>query len=149
MELNEVIGRFKVYLHTKGLRYTPERDVIIREIFSNANHFDADELYLKLMTYNNNVSRATVYRCLNLLESCDLVNKTSFGERHYHYEHTYKRKHHDHLVCKKCGKIVEFTDLTIEQRQKDVCSRYKFILTDHKLQIFGICPDCQKKSKRR
>ncbi len=147
MEFSEVKEIFRKHLYDNGLRYTPEREEILNEIFSSRRHFDADELYLKLRQKKCNVSRATVYRCLNLLESCDFVNKSSFGERHSHYEHNFNKEHHDHLVCTKCGLVIEFFDKVIEKRQKNVCENNDFALTNHKLQIFGICAECRKDGK--
>jgi len=143
MNLQSVKKSFRDFLHEKGLRYTPEREEIVEEVFSNDRHFDADELYLKMKMKNRNVSRATVYRCLNLLEECDFVVKTRFGERHSHYENIVNRTHHDHLICTKCGRIVEFCDDIIEQRQREVCRKHDYELHNHKLQIFGLCPHCR------
>lgn len=144
MDLREIKKAFRDYLHEIGLRYTPEREQIIDEIFSSDQHFDADELYLKLKMKNSSVSRATVYRCLNLLEECNFVTKTSFGERHAHFEHAFDKEHHDHLICENCGEVVEFYDEAIEKRQEEVCRQHNYILKNHKLQIFGLCPKCSE-----
>jgi len=145
MNLSGTAALFRRYLHARGLRYTPEREEILGEIFSHERHFDADELYLRLKKKNSRVSRATVYRCLRLLERCHLVKQSSLGQRHSHYELIYKRRHHDHLICSECGAVVEFCDRIIEERQIEICNKRRFTLTNHHLQIFGICPACRKK----
>lgn len=144
MDITEITEVFRKYLHERGLRFTPERVEVIREIFSSEEHIESEELYLRLKNKKSRVSRATVYRCLSLLESCGLVNKSSFGQRHSHYELAFNRDHHDHLICNKCGKVVEFCDKTIENRQKLICKSNNFALESHRLQIFGICSDCRK-----
>lgn len=144
MDVTEIKRTFRKHLHDHGLRYTPERDAIIDEVFSHERHFNADELFIKLKMKLVNVSRATVYRCLNLLESCNLVNRVSFGERHDHFEPIFKRRHHDHLICTRCGSVIEFYNEVIEKHQEQVCNIHDYIMTGHKLQIFGICPACRE-----
>jgi Fur family ferric uptake transcriptional regulator len=93
------------------------------------------------------VGIATVYRTLALLEEAGFVTSISFGKQGKKYELGLKA-HHDHLICTKCGKIVEFFDKAIERRQEAIAKSSGFEMTDHSLKIFGICPQCRQSSNR-
>ena len=100
--LLENIEIFQKFLAEKKLKWTPERRAIIGEVFASHDHFEADDLLFRLKKKDIRVSRATIYRTLELLVDSRLARKVSFGEEHTHYEHTYGHKHHDHLVLYDC-----------------------------------------------
>ena len=128
---------FKSYLKKKSLKITKERMVIINEVFARHDHFEADELLLNLKQKNENVSRATVYRTLDLLYQCGLVNKDNFGSQTAKYEHIYGHKHHDHIICTDDDTIIEFYDERIEKLQEEIAQKYGIKLTHHVLQLYG------------
>jgi len=132
------------YLRQEGHRVTPERFEVLDAVMAASGHFDADELFLNLKKGGSKVSRATVYNTLDILETCDLVFKTRLKDHGSRYEKAFGRAHHDHLVCVQCGKIVEFTDDSIERSQEAVAKKFKFKLLSHSHQIFGVCPDCRR-----
>jgi len=135
---------FDGYLKTKKLNLTRERRLIMDEVFSRDGHLEADEVYFRLRKGNKDVSRATVYRTLGLLVDSGLVRKVYLGEDHIHYEHNFGHTHHDHLVCLKCGKVIEFSDKNIEKLQSSVCQENGFKELSHTVQIFGYCKGCRK-----
>jgi Fur family ferric uptake transcriptional regulator len=135
---------FTRYLREGKYRITPERFAVLEKILTSDGHFDADELFLKLKTDGSKVSRATVYNTLDLLEGCGLVLKNSFGENHSHYEKGLGRAHHDHLICVRCGAIIEFESSRISRLQNDMCREKKFRPHSSSFQIFGMCEKCQK-----
>ncbi len=141
---------FREFLKKKGYRATPERDIVLREIYSAAGHFDADELFIKLKQKNHNISRATVYNTLDLLVECNLVSQNSFGHKHLHYERVYGYDHHDHIVCNQCGEVFEFSNPKIEEQQDAVCKSMGFDIRQHTLQIFADCvkTDCDYKKRQ-
>jgi len=139
----ENLQYFQKLLAERSLKWTPERKAILEEVFASHDHFEADDLLFRLKKKNIRVSRATIYRTLELLVKCRLVRKISFGEDHTHYEHIYGHKHHDHLVCLKCGTILEFNNPTIEEIQEQICRDYDFEPDSHCLQIFGHCTKCR------
>ena len=104
------IARFSEFLQQQGLKLTSEREALVREIFSIHYHFEADELLFKMKQNNVKISRATVYRTLELLVKSGLVRRVHLGEDHYHYEHVSGNSHHDHLICTACGMVIEFHD---------------------------------------
>jgi Fur family transcriptional regulator, ferric uptake regulator len=142
------IAKFAAFLQQQGLKLTSEREALVREIFSIHYHFEADELLFKMKQANTKISRATVYRTLELLVKSGLVRRVHLGEDHYHYEHVSGNSHHDHLICTTCGAVIEFHDEELEQRQREICERKKFTPTFHNLQILGLCDACRRKGEQ-
>ena len=141
------VNRFSGFLQQQGLKLTSERAALVREIFSIHYHFEADELLFKMKEKALKISRATVYRTLELLVKSGMVRRVHLGEDHYHYEHVRGDSHHDHLICTTCGSVIEFNDPEIEQRQLEICARKRFTPTFHNLQILGICEACARKGE--
>ncbi len=142
--LQEVINIFSTYLARHGLRRTPERFAILKEIYKRSDHFDAEALYIHMKNSNYRVSRATVYNTLELLTACDLVKKHQFGKNLAQYEKSYGYKQHDHTICVHCGEVVEFCDPRIQQIKDMVGELLDFQITHHSLNLYGICKRCQK-----
>jgi len=139
---------FKNYLRKNGLKFTPERQLILKGVLSLHKHFDIDQLWEKLHQKDNRLSRATIYRTLPLLVDCNLIQETLRCQGRVHYEHIFGHKHHDHMVCIKCGKVIEFRNEEIERLQEEVCKKYHFKPVDHRLGIRGYCEECQKKLRQ-
>ncbi|HJT16899.1 MAG TPA: transcriptional repressor [Thermoanaerobaculia bacterium] len=142
------INRFQEFLAGQGLKLTSERTALVREIFSTHYHFEADELLFKMKEKNVKISRATIYRTLELLVRSGLVRRVHLGEDHYHYEFVSGNSHHDHLICTTCGGVIEFHDEDLEQRQREICEKKKFTPTFHNLQILGVCDSCRRKGEQ-
>ena len=140
--------KFQEFLQQQGLKLTSERTALLREIFSTHYHFEADELLFKMKEKSVKISRATVYRTLELLVKSGLVRRVHLGEDHYHYEHVSGDSHHDHLVCTICGAVIEFHDEELERRQREICEKKKFTPTFHNLQILGVCDSCRRKGQQ-
>ena len=141
------VERFQDFLRTQGLKLTAERAALVREIFAIHYHFEADELLFKMKQAGVKISRATVYRTLELLVKSGLVRRVHLGEDHYHYEHVSGNSHHDHLICTTCGGVIEFHDEQLEARQREICEKKKFTPTFHNLQILGVCDSCRRKGE--
>lgn len=134
---------FRKFLQDGQYRITPERFEVLDAVLAWNDHFDADNLFIYLKNNGSKVSRATVYKTLNLLHECGLVSRYRFSQGHAQYEKTTDRPHHDHMVCTRCGKIIEFENSRVERLQDDSCAQYGFTPTYHSFQIFGICADCR------
>ena len=141
------IHRFQGFLEGQGLKLTSERTALLREIFSSHYHFEADELLFKMKEKGLKISRATIYRSLDLLVKSGMVRRVHLGEDHYHYEHVSQDDHHDHLICTGCGGVIEFHDPALEERQLEICRGKKFTPTYHNLQILGICDRCNRRGQ--
>jgi Fur family ferric uptake transcriptional regulator len=133
-------------LKEKNLRLTQQRKDIFKEILKTEGHFEIEELVYKLKEKGINASRATVYRTLHLLKDLGLINEVIKRANKTFYEVNLK-EHHDHLICLSCGKIIEFHDDKIEKIQNKICKKFKFKPSYHRLEIFGICEECQKKGE--
>jgi Fur family transcriptional regulator, ferric uptake regulator len=128
-------------LKNAGLKITLPRLKVLQILEQSQNHhLSAEGVYKALLETGEDVGLATVYRVLTQFESAGLVARHNFGG-HSVFELS-QGAHHDHLVCVKCGCVEEFVDEIIEQRQKTIAERANFKMTDHALNIYGICPRC-------
>lgn len=134
-------------LRDAGLKATLPR-VKILEIMeqSRVHHMSAEDIYKALLDDGEEVGIATIYRVLTQFESAGLVSRHHFEGGISVFELN-QGEHHDHILCIKCGKVEEFMDELIEQRQKDIAAKAGFSMTDHSLNIYGICADCKSKSE--
>lgn len=142
---NQVIEQLKEIIKTKGMKYTEQRAIILQLLVNLDDHLSAEEVHevLKKEHPEQNIGIATIYRTLNFLEEVDLISSISFGKDGKKYEGK-RKEHHDHLICTNCGTIVEFLSEDIERKQEEVAKNNGFKITDHTLQIYGICSQCQK-----
>ena len=133
----------KEVLHNEGLKYTQQRQAVWHTLRASIEHRDAEEIYLTLKQDGLTVSRATVYRTVDVLVKNNMINKLDIGDGRLRFEYNIDSEHHDHLICTECGKIVEFQNNEIEKLQERIAKKYKFKLLEHNHQLFGICKDCQ------
>ena len=117
---------FQTYLKRRGLKLTPEREDLFEEIFKRHEHFEADELLFRMKKRVEKISRATIYRGLELLVAAGVVGRVRVGEEGYRYERLHAGEHHDHMICASCGRIIEFYEPKIEDLQDQVCARAGF-----------------------
>lgn len=134
---------FLDFLARKNLKLTRQRQAVVNEIFSDNGHFEAEALVERLKNGRVRVSRATVYRTLELLRECQLVEKLDFGSPRSFYEHVSPGEHHDHLICNRCGNIIEFYNERLEALQQEICRNFDFQDSHHSLRIFGLCSKCR------
>ncbi len=130
------------YLREAGLRCTAQREAIVRVLLETQGHFSADGLHRKLMEEGLEVSRSTVYRTVSRLQENGLISEVFRSEGRAHYEKA--GTHHDHLMCVRCGKVMEFREEAIEEMQREVCQRFGFQPYDHRLRITGLCRECRE-----
>ena len=145
IEYDALLERFKRVLRDNGLKYTKQREVLLQTLYNNNEHFTPEQLYLYIKERHPglNVGIATVYRSLNLLEESGMVTSISFGAQGKKFELANK-PHHDHIICRQCGVIVEFEDQVIEKRQLTIAKDNGFKLTGHIMQLYGVCSECSK-----
>jgi Fur family ferric uptake transcriptional regulator len=113
--------------------------------FASAGHLSIEDLLDKVRIEEPRIGYATVYRTLKLLKECGLAFERHFGDGVSRYEVAWEDEHHDHLICVECEKIIEFEDDAIEDLQHKVAAKQGFRLVRHKLELYGICADCQAK----
>lgn len=133
----------KQYLAKNGLKLTKQRKLVLDAFISHEKHVSAEELYRETYSHEPSIGLATIYRTLGLLSKCGLAQARHFGDGQTRYEHTYGHKHHDHLICLKCGDILEFHNQKIESLQVEVTKEHNFEVLSHKLEIYGLCSKCR------
>jgi Fur family ferric uptake transcriptional regulator len=138
-----MLAQFEEFLNSRGLRLTRQRQQIVKSFLAKKEHVSAEELYLRVKKTAPEIGYTTVYRTLKLLAEADLAHARNFQDGFSRYEPAHQIEHHDHLVCRKCGGITEFTNEHIEKMQKNVAKEHGFKITDHTLDIYGVCRDCQ------
>lgn len=132
---------FHSRLKDRGLKSTGQRDDIARVFFGIGQHISAERLYAEVKKINPHVGYATIYRTLRLLKECELVSERHFDDGQARYE-VVSDKHHDHFICERCGKIIEFENEGLERLQETVARELKAVLTRHKMELYGICAEC-------
>ena len=145
---DELLEQFKDLLKANSLKFTTQREIVLKTLYENDEHFTPEGLYLFIKEKYPDVKAgiATIYRTLNLLEDSAIATSISFGSAGKKFELGVK-PHHDHMICEKCGKIVEFENSEIEKKQLEIAKKFGFKLTGHLMQLYGICKDCQKKQQ--
>lgn len=141
MVSDEIKKKFVNFLKKKAHRITNERFLILDSAVNMNVHFDADELYLKMKSEYINVSRATVYKTLELMSDCGILTKHNFKGDRSRYETKIGRKLHYHLICTLCNRIFEFENPVIDKIQSRICKDNGLLNVDHTFQIFARCED--------
>lgn len=132
-------------LRNAGLKVTLPRVKILQILENQATdrHLTAEQVYKILLSEDEEIGLATVYRVLTQFEAAGLVTRHHFEGGNSIFELS-DGDHHDHIMCIKCGKVDEFTDNIIENQQKKIADRLGYELTAHGLYLYGYCPDCKK-----
>ncbi|HOJ63663.1 MAG TPA: transcriptional repressor [Spirochaetota bacterium] len=135
---------YKNYISKYSIRKSKQREKILEIFLGSEGHLTIQELFQIAREKYKNIGIATIYRAMKIFCGAGLAEEVDVGDGNKRYEHKYNHNHHDHLICEKCGKIIEFSNNIIEKIQQDICNKLGFKPTSHKLQINGICKECQK-----
>jgi Fur family transcriptional regulator, ferric uptake regulator len=133
---------FRRYLKNHGIKLTAPRRRILEVVLEMRDHFEAEQLLFALREHGDQVAKATIYRTLPLLVDCGILKQVRFDVKQAHYELSFGEIPHDHMVCRRCGRIIEFNaDLVIEMR-KQLAAQHRFHAITHRFQISGLCWQC-------
>lgn len=143
--MNSPKEAYAQYLMDNGIRRSPQRENILDIFLKTDKHLTIAEIYDLVRKKYPCYGFATVYRAIKVIAAAGLAKKIDFGDGIVRFENNFGNKHHDHLICTKCGKIVEAFKPEIEDLQVKFAEEYNFKITNHRLQIFGLCKKCQKK----
>jgi len=143
MIINDAKDIFRNYIREKGLRNTRQRDDIFDAFFSGEKHITVEKLFASMRINDPAIGYATVHRNLSLLCECGLAQEIKIGKQQTRFEPMFGQKHHDHLICLKCGRFIEVNDPKIEKLQDKLAESNDFIPVRHKLEIYGICKKCK------
>ena len=137
------LERFAAFLEERGSRLTPQRRRVVDTFLHSEGHLSAEEIYLSVKASDPRLGPATVYRTLKLLREAGLAHGMNAGDGLARYEPPSAKGHHDHLICRGCGRIVEFENDQIEALQRRVAEQHGFVVTDHRMELYGICGACR------
>ena len=148
------LGRWQGKFRGCGYRFTVPRGAILEVLSSTSKHLSAEEVYMAVHKNYPHVGLTTVYRTLELLAQMGLVFKSDFGDGRARYELSEGPKgerHHHHLVCTKCGRVIDYTEFIddevelLENTEKGLSKKYNFDIKDHLIQFYGVCDRCKGK----
>ncbi len=143
------IRLFSRYLREQGLPVTHQREAVAEVVFGADEHLSVDDIEQRLRSRGDRIGKATVYRTLDLLVRSRLVEEHDFGEGFKRYEHRLSRQPvHEHLICLECGKVIEFRSKEIAAVEERVRAEHGFAPARHRLEIYGLCGDCQDAGAR-
>lgn len=146
--MNKLHDRFNDFIAKRGLKSTAQRGLIVDVFLKTEGHLSTEELYEKVKSVDNSVGQATVYRTMKLLCESGLAREVHFGDGLARYEkYNEDHDHHDHLICQSCGKNLEVVDERIESLQEELAKQHGFVLTSHRMYLYGVCSDCRKSKK--
>lgn len=131
------------YLTANKMRKTPERFMILEEIYKTEGHFDIEWLYKTILSKGYNVSKATIYNTMEVLTASGLVVRHDFDTARASYEKN--GTNHNHVVCIMCGKVAEFEDMDIPEIEDRAAEVSNFEIFSHRVYLYGLCPDCATK----
>ena len=137
MTINDkIIKQFKEALKEEGLRFTSQRLAVLEDIVNSDEHRDCDEIHLSVNKKNNKVSKATIYRTVDVLLNHDFIRKLDIGDGAVKYESKLDSPHHDHMICIETGDIIEFVDDRIEEIQEEIARKKGYKIIQHVHQLF-------------
>jgi Fur family ferric uptake transcriptional regulator len=138
------VARLGSFLERRGLKHSRQRFLIVETFFGMGGHVTVEALVGRVRERDPRVSVATVYRTMKLLADCGLAAARQFGDGQTRYEPAQGGAHHDHLICRGCGLIVEFENEKIESLQLRIAHRHGFEVESHKLELYGRCSACRR-----
>jgi len=145
----EPLEVLRAYINENGLKSSRQREVIAEAFFETGGHLRVEELLDRVRTIDPRIGQATVYRTMKLLTACGLAEAHQFGDGHTVYEPVEEpEEHHDHLICTSCGDIVEFFSERIEAMQEEIAKQHGYVVTSHKMELYGTCASCMQKGKK-
>ena len=147
VDIQEVLDVFSQYLKSSGRKMTRQRQMIVESFLRSGGHVSTEELHQLARKKDQKLGVVTVFRTLKALADCGIARKINLDDGRTRFEHSYRRPHHHHIVCVECSNTIEFVSPEQERIQEEITSQYGFKPVRHTLQIFGVCPECQKDQK--
>jgi Fur family ferric uptake transcriptional regulator len=133
---------FEKHLSEHGLKQTAPRRLILETFLVGEGHRSVEDIHQEVRRRDARIGHTTVYRTMKLLGEAGLAREVDLSDGMIRYEHLYNHAHHDHMICTECGRSVEFLNPEIERLQDEASRRLGFEVSDHRLQIYGLCADC-------
>lgn len=137
----------KARISQEGLNATRQREEILNIFLTSSGHKSLGQIYAQVVKTDPKIGYTTVYRTMKLLTRLGLATQRKFGDSETRYEPASEGTHHDHLICLDCGRIIEFEDQTLEALQNGIAQRHRFKISDHRLELYGRCEECNRKKR--
>lgn len=147
MQENDFLNDFIAFMANNGYSSTMQRRAIAEAFFNYPGHHTIDEFYHHMSGIDPTIGQTTVYRTLKLLCAAGLASEIQFADSISRYEVANPKSHHDHLLCLRCGKIIEVFDPRIEALQAKIAAAHKFTLQGHSHNLYGECEQCRAAKK--
>ncbi len=141
--MNKIYEKYENYLKTHNIKKSSQREIILSKFIQKKNHISAQDLYNIVQIDNKEIGIATVYRAMKFFCEAGIAKEIDIGDGVKRYEINIDNKHHDHLICIKCGAIIEIYNESLEKIQNEICKKYGFIPEQHVLYVYGICKNCR------
>lgn len=148
MAYNKLIDQFAYFLKLRGLSLTKERRLILETICDMNRHFSVDDLYFALHEAGKKVSKATLYRTIQLLTECRILRESVLSERQTTYEIAESGHFRGHMVCQHCDKVMEFSGPTFDRFVREASVNNQFLTTSVQVKFTGICNDCVQENPK-
>ena len=142
-------AKFEEFVVRRGFRRTEQREQVLDVFLATEKHITVQELYDLVRKRHKGIGYATVARTVKLMCESGICRQVDFADGSLRYEHKYGHEHHDHLICLKCGKYEEIYSPKLEKIQDELVKKHGYVQDNHKLDIFGLCPECAKKHIRK
>ena len=148
--MEKAVQKFRQYCQDNGMRNTPERELIIKELYRVDEHFDVDRLFLRIRNRHLKLklSKVSIYRAIPHLIKAGLIREAFSDSGAICYEHVLGHDHHDHMKCLACGEVIEFYEKEIDKMQQKICDRLNFEMVWHVHVIGGYCKKCRKINRK-
>ncbi|MCP5047674.1 MAG: transcriptional repressor [bacterium] len=147
--MTENQGLYKEFLLKHNLKSTKQRRLIFNIFLDTNDHMTAEEFRSLVRDNDSSIGQATVYRMLKLMTDSGIARKLEVGGGITKYEQDMGKERHDHLICEECYKYIEFHDQRIEELQMKLAENNGFVLTGHKMFLYGICRECREKKNKK
>jgi Fur family ferric uptake transcriptional regulator len=140
-----LLDRFRRYLRDHRQPVTRQRDLVAEAVFLSDDHLSVDQIQRQLNERGEAVGLATIYRTLDVLVRSGLVRAHDFGQGFKRYEPMPAQAHHEHLICVRCGRVDEFSNERLERMLPTIADEHNFLHQRHRVEVYGVCQDCQRK----
>lgn len=142
-KLKNLLTKFKDILSTNNYKLTSQRKDILKVFIENQHrHFNAETLLNKVKEINKDIGLATIYRNLEIFCELGIAYELDLDSPYKYYELNVEGNHHHHMICMKCGKIIEFNDKALEDFENELENNYNFKIVNHQIKFYGICNNC-------
>jgi Fur family ferric uptake transcriptional regulator len=145
-EAEQLLAQFRGYLREQGLPVTAQREQVAEVVLGSRGHLSVEEIEQRLRDLGLRIGKATVYRTLDILARSGMITERDFGEGFRRYERVPGHPHHEHLICTRCGRVVEFRNDQLERIKARIAEEYGFLHHHHRLEIYGLCRECQQRA---